>query len=119
MNAVNGILLIHVPLMTVVAGAIAAVVLGRNGGITHALGANGLRTPGSRMAVRLALGGAWLVLTVLTMWCVFLGGLVVVQVLLFGLGRAFAAAGLLTLAAAMISIPIIWALAILRSSGRV
>ena len=119
MNGVDGILLIQVPFMTVVAGAIAAVVLGRNGGITHALGANGLRTPGSRVAVRLALGGAWLVLTVLTMWCVFLGGLAAVHVLLFGFGRAFAAAGLLTLAAVMISIPIIWALAILRSSGRV
>ncbi|HEU4760067.1 MAG TPA: hypothetical protein VFT91_08830 [Dehalococcoidia bacterium] len=116
MNATDGMLLVQLPVMMVVASVVTMVALRRNGGTLPLLTVNGSMRPRARIAGMAALAGLWLALTVVTMWCAFLGGFVAVHLLLFWVGRAAAALGLIVLAVVLVSIPFVWGWAILRTA---
>jgi hypothetical protein len=79
------------------------------------LGVALLRIPGVGMR---ALAGPWLVLTVVSMGCVFMAFFVISYGLLFAFGREAAAAGVVVAAVVLAATPVFWALVLRRRARR-
>ncbi len=112
MNGMSDVILVDLPLLMLGMGVIGAIAWNRNGGVTSILSKS---SPAAvKFAGIAALIGLWLLLTAASIWSAFLGGSVVCYLLLFWLGRAAAAAGLILLWALLVSIPFFWGWAVLR-----
>ena len=79
------------------------------------LGVALLRIPGVGLR---ALAGPWLVLTVVSMGCVFMVFFVISYGLLFMFGREAAAAGVVVAAVVLAATPVFWALILRRRARR-
>jgi len=79
------------------------------------LGVALLRVPGVGLRAQL---GTWLVLTVVSMGCVFIVAFVVSYGLLFAFGRGAAAFGVVVAAVVMGATPVVWALILRRRARR-
>lgn len=79
------------------------------------LGVALLRVPGVGLR---ALAGPWLVLSVVSMGCVFMVFFVVSYGLLFAFGRGAAAAGVVGAVVVMGATPVVWALILRRRARR-
>jgi hypothetical protein len=79
------------------------------------LGVALLRVPGVGLR---ALAGPWLVLSVVSMGCVFMVFFIVSYGLLFAFGRAAAAAGVVMAIVAMGATPVAWAFILRRRARR-
>ena len=119
MDGLNGALFFQVPVFLVAAGVVALAVWYHSGaGLPQRL-----RAPGDgRLRMRLpwaaGLIGVWFVLTVVSGWTVFLIGGLLCHVLLFWVGPAAAAVGLVALALSLISLPFLWGWAIFTPALR-
>jgi hypothetical protein len=80
------------------------------------VGAALMRAPGTGGRSQV---GAWLALTAVTMFCEFVVAFVVLHVLLFGLGEAASAVGLVVAFVVLQATPVAWALILRRRSHRV
>lgn len=67
-----------------------------------------------RLVAAAGLVGAWLALTALTLWCVFLVAFVVLHALLFTLGTTAASIGLVASAVLLQATPLAWGIVIAR-----
>jgi hypothetical protein len=78
------------------------------------------RGPGRavRWAEAVALAGAWLALTVISLWCGYAVTFMAVHTLLFALGPVAAWIGLLAGMAALVAIPFAWGVVIRRQARR-
>jgi len=79
------------------------------------LGAALLRSPGVGLRAQ---AGTWLVLTALTMGCVFIVAFVVVHGLLFVLGTGAATVGLVVSVILLEAAPVAWAIVLRRRARR-
>lgn len=79
------------------------------------LGVALLRIPGVGLR---ALAGTWLVLTAVSMGCLFVAFFVISYGLLFVFGREAAAAGVVVAAIVLAATPVFWALVLRRRAGR-
>jgi hypothetical protein len=79
------------------------------------LGVALLRIPGVGLR---ALAGPWLVLTAVSMGCVFMAFFVISYGLLFLFGREAAAAGVVAAAVVLAATPVFWALVLRRRARR-
>jgi hypothetical protein len=111
MDGSTYVLLIDLPILTLVLGLGAAIAWNRNGGALVLAKGNHWDMKLMGMAAMVVL---WLVVTMASLWLAFLGGLVVFYGLLFNLGQAAAWIGAVGIILFMVSIPILWAWAILK-----
>ncbi len=116
MDGTSHVFLIDLPLLTLVLGVIGAIAWNRSGNVLPRLGRDG--PVAARVARIAALASLWLLLTVASLWSVFLGGFVVCYLLLFWFGRAGAGTGLILLGALLVSIPFFWGWVVLRPAMR-
>lgn len=119
MDGMNEIVAVVLPLTLLTIGIVAVALQRQHGGILTGLtgGRHGAGLRPTRLNV-LALIAAWLGLTVVSMWCVFLASYIAVHALLFLLGRAAAIVGLVLAGVFLVSIPAIWGWAIFGSAER-
>lgn len=120
MDAASGFLLILLPLLLVGEAIAGTLVWQQNPGVLH-------RLAGGRLAGCLlrrkplgiaALVAAWLLLTVTSLWCLFLGAFIAVYVLYFSLGAVGAWAGLIAAGVLMVCTPFAWGRILLSLAKR-
>jgi len=119
MDGLNGALLFQLPVLLVAIAIVAVYAWYRNGA---ALPQQATAVRDGRRHLRLpwvtGLIGVWFLLTVVSAWLIFLMGGLACHVLLFWLGRAPAALGLLALGLTLVSLPFFWAWAIFKPATR-
>ena len=119
MDGINGALLFQIPVFFIAVGIVALYAWYRSGA---ALPPQARALRDGRRRLRLpwaaALIGVWFLLTTVSAWIVFLIGGFVSHVLLFWLGSAAAAMGLIALGLTLVSVPFLWAWAIFRPAVR-
>jgi hypothetical protein len=119
MDGLDGALFFQLPVFLVAAAVVAVTAWYHNGA---ALPQQSRATGSGRLRLRLpwatALIGVWFLLTVLSAWTIFLVGSVVCHVLLFLVGPAAAAIGIVALGLTLISLPFLWGWAIFTPAFR-
>ena len=118
MEGTERLLMIEAPIVVIVAVLATFVALRRNGGGLWNLAGAGPGARLRRIPLVLALVGVWVLVTGVSMWCAFLGGLVGCYLLLFWFGRVGAWLGLIAMVGLLVSLPFVWGWAILTSARR-
>lgn len=115
MDALTYVVFVVLPLLMLGLGVIYTIAWNRTGTAADMVG------KGSPLATRLVgmgtVFGLWLTLTAASVCLVFLGGLTVLYILLFWVGRAAAGVGIILLLALLLSIPLFWGWALSRPSA--
>lgn len=118
MDATSVILLVMLPLFLLWAAVVATCAWRQNGGVRRWLGRG--RPEGCAVHLKLlvivALASVWLLLTITSLWCTFLGALIVVHLLYFSLGLIGAWVGLIAAGALLACISFAWGRVILSAA---